>query len=236
MTDTKKKKNPRAVSPAGLFLFPKLRTPDTKFNKDGLFSVDLVLEPAEAEVFIKSLQRDHDLAIAEGQTQYAGLKPAFKANHPFQANPFYVLEYDDKEQPTGRIIVKFKATAVFTVKGKNGEAERVNRTIAVYDSRGNVLPPSVDVWSGSMGRVAFSYFPYFVSGTGAAGLSLRLESVRVLKLMTRGAADPFGAPEDGFEYHAAANDNDDRAADTTPDYRTDGEQGGDDEDDARSLY
>lgn len=221
----KKKKLPKAVSPVGTFQFPKLRVPDTKFNADGVYSVDLILEEDAADTFIKALHPAFEAAIAEGKAAYAELKPAQRAKHAFTANDFYSLEYDDTEQPTGRVIVRFKAAAAFTVKRKDAEPERVVRTIPVYDAKGNLIPPSVEIWGGTRGRVAFVYFPYFVNGTGAAGLSLRLDSVQVLSLRTRGESGFAGSgfdAEDGFVYERS----DDTAADTTPDYAADGDQGG----------
>jgi hypothetical protein len=84
-----------------------------------------------------------------------------------------------------------------------------NRKIALFDAKGKPILKIESVWGGSEVKVSYEASPYFIPGTGAAGLKLRLNAVQILKLVSGGNRDAgaygFGE-EDGFDGSSVAAD------------------------------
>jgi hypothetical protein len=118
----------------------------------------------------------------------------------------YKDETDEAGNETGRVIVNFKQNA--EIKSKlTGEVTKV--VIPQFDAKGKSLPKTLAVFGGSLIKVSFSTRPYLVDSSNAAGVSLDLGAVQVLKLVTKGqrSADSFGfGAEDGYEYEAAPDE------------------------------
>lgn len=192
MTEVKKAKLPRMTSPIGIARYPWLTKPDTKFDADGVYKVDLILPKNEdTEKFLSVLKAKADEAFEEAK------KKAKNPSAVVQVVPFED-EYDDKQAPTGNVLVRFKTKAKF--KGKDGST-RI-QSVSLFDSKGH--PAVVEsVYAGSVIRVNFVPVPYFVAGTRSAGISLRMNAVQILKLVSAGgggSASQFGfTEEEGWE-------------------------------------
>lgn len=211
----KKHKNPSFTSPRGVFRYPALSKPDygnEEFPKpDGEFKVQLILDAATAQPLLDKIQPLYDAAIAEGEEKFKGLKvEQRKKLKELKVNDLYAPEYDrETEEETGNLIFKFAMVA----SGKNQKGEEWSRKPALFDAKGKPLPKTAPaIWGGSEGKVSFEAVPYFISGTGAAGLKLRLQAAQVIELVSGGQRDAgaygFGA-EDGYE----ASDETEEAAD-----------------------
>ncbi|UHX60257.1 single-stranded DNA-binding protein [Ralstonia phage vRsoP-WF2] len=225
----KKQRNPSFTSPRGIARYPALNKPDygnEQFPKpDGEYKVQLILSEAEAQPLIEKLQPLYDAAIEEGKAKFKELKvEQRKKLGALKENDLYATEYDQEtEEPTGNLIFKFTMQA----GGKNKKGEPWSRKPALFDAKGKPLPKNAPaIWGGSEVKVSFEAAPYFIPGTGAAGLKLRLQAAQVLELVTGGqrSADAYGfGAEDGYE----ADDNNEEG-DEAPD--TDGKSGsGEDE-------
>lgn len=211
--DHKKRKFKQAVTPVGTFKFPKLVEPDygTKDypNPNGAYSVRLVM-PADDEMtkrFIASLQPEYAAALAEADEAFSKLKiETRKKLKSVTQNPLFTELFDkETEQPTGEIEFKFSMAASGVYGDKHPKkGQKWTAKPHLFDAKGNrmVNPPAI--WGGTTGRVSFEMRPYFINGTGAAGLSLRLVGVQIIELRTAGerTADSlgFGAMDGGYEY------------------------------------
>lgn len=201
---TKKTSAPQFVTPKGTFRYPALTKPDfgnDQFPKpNGEYKVQLILSEAEAQSLIEKLQPLYDAAISEGQAKFKELKvEQRKKLGELKQNDLFATEYDqDTEEPTGNLIFKFTmmASGISKKDGKKWE-----RKPAVFDAKGKPLK-DVSIWGGTEGKIAFECNPYFIPGTGAAGLKLRLKAAQIINLVSGGGGNSgsFGfGEEEGYE-------------------------------------
>ena len=161
------------TTPKGIAKYPWLSKPDTKFNEEGEYKVNLILSKEDAAPIIEQI----NAAFAEN------VKAEVKKNKGKDiktANPPYMDEVDDDDKPTGNIIIKFKSKAAYPP--------------AIFDAKGNVMKES-NIWGGSEIRVNGSIAPYYVKLIGA-GVAIRLRAVQVIQYV-EGSANPerFGFEE-----------------------------------------
>lgn len=188
---TKKKITNFVVGPATA-RFPKLDQPyyydkalkksvadPTGSNKGSALTVELVMSEQDAAPLIAQIR---------GVAEEAGLDLDEVKNWP------YSKEKDkDTKKPTGNIVFKLK---------KHGTTRdgAVNR-VTFVDGKMHILPKGFRLTSGSTVR-ANGYYAVFSELGG--GVSMRLDSVQVLKLVQREAnLAGFGAVEDGYEFDAS---------------------------------
>lgn len=198
---------PKYNTPKGRARYPHLNKPDTRFDDDGVYKVDLIVAREDAEELIEYLEgiRDEkfDQLDATKQKQYS------KA-------PVCEAELDDAGDETGNVIFKTKLPAI----GKNNKTgETWTREPKLFDSFGRpVDPDDVQIWSGSTLIVAGKVMPYAMGSTKMVGVSLKCEGVQIVELVTGGnaTAESFGftAQDDGFSFEdddapAARRDDDD---------------------------
>jgi hypothetical protein len=176
-----------SFSPKGTARWPKLREPDRKFNKDGEYSTQLILEQgAETDAYIAALDETHALAVAAVKT--ANGKPdAAEYTKPWHK------ELGDDGMATGGWIVKYKLKAL--IRPKNGNAP-FSKSVAVVDAKGKAFT-NADVGAGSTIRCKSEMFPWFTATMGA-GVTMQLVAVQVIDLVTNDVASGFDI-EDGFE-------------------------------------
>lgn len=193
-------------------VFPHLHAPDTKFDADGHWKTK---GRTDDEDFIAFLDRLNDAAyelyLEDAASRAKGSKTARmkKAKAKIQKGPPpYTLELDDETgEETGFYLVgEFKMKAA----GTRNDGTRWTRKPAIYDAHMQGVKVGLKIGSGSVIRISFEPYPYWMSGRGT-GISTRLEAVQVISLETWGGRDAesfgFGAEEDGF----AAEDADDEA-------------------------
>ena len=140
---------PTITTPVGVALYPWLSKPDTEYNKDGEYKVNLVLSKKEAQPIIDTINE----VFAEN------LKDELKKQKKKTiktANPPYADELDDDGKATGNVIFKFKSKAAYKP--------------AIFDANGETLIDT-QIWGGSEIRVNAALYPYFVStiGEGSEG-------------------------------------------------------------------
>ncbi|MTD92898.1 DUF2815 family protein [Hyphomicrobium sp. xq] len=213
MAEAKKAKRPLVTTPKGRFKFPHLIVPDTKYDKDGKFHVQLVLDEKSAAPLIKQFAPEHKAAIASAKEEYDEMaaeaeKLKKKMKVLFNPQDFFTSEVEDGE-PTGNVVFTFGTKAKLTVKDKSGKDRVIQRVIPVFDAKGQRINGSdLSIWGGTLGKVSFFAQPYFIPGSGLAGLSFRLAAVQVIELVSGGgrSAGGFGfGQEDGFEYEPKDN-------------------------------
>lgn len=177
------------VTPAGIAVWPRLNSPDTKFDEDGVYKVDLVLGAEESEELRESLtQIAKENYQAELKKTTDGKKKA--ALKKFELQLPFTEEVDEDGEETGNFVFKFKTKA----KDKKGNAKK----LPLVDAKKKPLGEFVG--SGSTIKVAFFPKGYIMTGTKKYGTTLYLNAVQVLDLVASGAggANAFDE-EDGFE-------------------------------------
>jgi hypothetical protein len=211
MTEQKQKRElVKAVSPKATFRYPKLSEPDfgnEQYPKpNGEYSVQLLLSAEEAKPLIDKLQPVHDKAVSEGQIAFDNLGVAQrKKMKELTVNALFTEEFDkETEEPTGNVIFKIKMTA----SGKNKKTGKPwSRKPTLFDAKGQVMKTAPQIWGGSIGKVSFEAAPYFITGTGTAGVSFYLNAVQIIELRSGGGGDAashgFGE-EEGFAYEEAS--------------------------------
>jgi hypothetical protein len=209
----KKPKNFSSTTPKGTFRYPALDKPDygnEQFPKpNGSYKVQLILSQEAAEPLLAKLQPIFDKAIADGKVEFSKLKvEARKKLKELQVNDLFTPEYDkETEEETGNIIFKFEMAA----SGKNQKGETWSRKPAIFMASGKPMLKVPPIWGGTEGRVSFEAAPYFIPGTGAAGLKLRLSAVQIIDLVSGGQRDAgaYGfEAEEGYEASEAAAEDD----------------------------
>lgn len=233
-----------AQTPVGVFKFCHLNKPDTKFNAAGEFNVSVVLDGEDAAVkrMLATLEKAHAKAVAAGEEGWAEIpaatkrKMAAKGVKELTALPFYEDEYDENDQPTGNIIMRFKTKAAFEDRKTGVMTEKV---IPFIDGKGQVIPNNKRplVYGGTTGRVDFTDRPYFIPAQGTCGLSMYLNKVQIAKLVSSGGGG-FDALDDSdfdgseLEERTDTGGGQRGGSDDSLDDDLDGDLGGNDQDGA----
>jgi len=212
-----KSKRVRITTPKGIAKFPRLSSPDTKFNPDGEYRVTLLLDPEKDKEFLDELDAMADAAVQKAQEENKKYRKVMQRQEP------YKMELDQDGEETGKVEVKFKMRA--HVKSKDGK--EYSFAPALFDAQGKPIDPAkINIGGGSIIRVNFTPNPYFVAATKAVGISLQLNAVQVLELVqyNGGDAASFGfEQEEGFsvdDIDSTVDDNDDFTDDADDDSDT----------------
>lgn len=176
----------RLTTPKGYAQYPYLKDPDTKFNPDGDYKVNLAMDDNEAtSKLITKLQQiledfyDNDEEVAKAVAK--GRKVVLSD----------IYERDEE----GRIVLKFKQKAKITKKS----GEKIDIKLPQFDSRGKPMQ-GANIGRDSVIKVNFSVRPYYLPTTKTCGLSLRPVAVQVIKLIEftgGGSAESYGFNDEG---------------------------------------
>jgi len=165
-------KHIRHTTPEGIASYPWLNKPDTKFDPDGVYKCNILIESDKAKSVISAIDKAYDQNVinVKEETGKSKIKPADK--------PYVIGSKDDPIVAPGQVMFKVKCKA----KIKDTEVRP-----HVVDSKGTQLV-GTDIYGGSKVRVCMDLVPYYVSTTGA-GITLRLIGVQVLELQDAPAPD-----------------------------------------------
>ncbi len=214
----KKKRNPKFTSPAVEFKYPKLTKVDygtEKYpKKDGEYSVTARVKKGseEHDWFVEKFGDMHKEAVANGRAEFKKL-PAKEQKRlkELQVNDLLSEEYDkETDKPTGYLLAKIKMKASGVSKK---DKTPWTRKPALFDAKGKPLKSGVQIWGGTIGKVAFEASPYFIEGSGQAGVSFYLDAAQVIELKSgnRDASDYGFGSEDGYD---GADDEDNPGVDS----------------------
>ena len=168
----------KTFTPAkGIAYYPYISAPDTKFDEQGHYKVNLCLSEADAQPVIELIKQ----TVVEGIKALKKDKPNMEIK---QAPLPFSKEVDDDGNPTGNVIIKFKSKAAYKP--------------AVFDSKGNMMTKS-NIYGGSELKVNGSC-AFFHTAMIGAGVSIRLRAVQVIQYVEGASgANKFGFDEvDGF--------------------------------------
>jgi len=212
-----KRKKVLNVTPIGVAVWPHLHSPDTKFDKDGVYRVQLAYgaESAEAKKLVSMIDAWVVKAIeAENEQRVKDEKKPLVGKQIKYADLPYKMELNDEGEETGRMLFNFKLKA----KGKTREGEVFERKVALYLKGGAPLPKDKKIGGGSHLQVSYEANPFYTGGLGA-GVSLRMEAVMVHELVEWAQRDASGY---GFDVDDTA----------TPTAGESSEEGGDGDDES----
>ena len=194
-------------SPKGKAMWAKVVMPDTKFDPDGVYEINLVMDEDDPEC--KEWCADLEAMVEERVQQEIEENGAkFKKmpdGRPLTALPMKEVEDQDGNE-TGELSFKFKLKAV----GKNRKGETYTRRPLVVDAKGNpivkldsegkVLNGDFKIGNNSVVRCHYVPMPYYMASTRTVGVSLQLKAVQVINLVEFGGSGFDFDEEDGFEY------------------------------------
>lgn len=206
MAETKEKapKRERLITPKGVAVYPRLATPDTKFNPEGVYSLRLRMSEEDAAEMMADLdaraQASFDKAVAAngGKTfkLVKGKKVELEKNDPY----IRVLD-EDGETETGEIEFSFSMKA--TYKDKDGKVHK--RKPGLADGKGKELKKAPNIYGGSIVKVNYTPSEYQINT--AAGVKLYLNAVQILTLVSGGGGNMGFGAEDDADYTYEEDDN-----------------------------
>jgi len=171
------------TTPKGKAVWPRIDTPDTKFDEDGVYSCKLHVSEGEFKAFEAIVKPKLDAAYKEECSRQGKDKIRMAASSPLRIN----------DEGDHEIYAKQKAKAHTKTKGT------LEFTIAAVDSQGKKIDMP-KIGSGSTLKMAVEVNTWFVPSQGF-GYTLRLRAVQVLDLIEYGGGDSsfgFGAEADGY--------------------------------------
>ena len=181
----------------GKALWAKVFEPDTKFDANGIYSVNVLIPEAEAVELCEYLDGVVQQRYAEEVKAKPKLKNGLSTKTPYEP------EYDQNGDPTGNIEFKLKLKA--KVQARDGST--YNQKPIVVDAKRNPMPnDNTNVGNGSLIKVAYEPIPYMMASTKQVGVSLRLKGVQILELVEYGNGASMFDEEDGYVSEAVAKD------------------------------
>jgi len=190
---SKKPKLARYVTPTGVAQYPHLKKPDTKFNPDGEYKVNLELNAEDASEILSFLDGHMADSLEKAKEENAG-KKIKSADAPYSV-----------DENTGKVTIRFKLKAKVTPK--NGEP--FEQRVAIFDAKGSPMTSAPNIGGGTKLKVSYEVMPFYTSLIGA-GISLRVRAVQIIELVeySSAGAGAYGfGEEDGYEADTTANDN-----------------------------
>lgn len=174
----------------GTAMWAKVFEPDTKFNPDGDYSINIQMPVADAADMSEQLDQ-----IVQAKFNEA-IKEDPRLKNTLTTQPVCQTVYDrDTGDDTGNVEFKFKLKA----KVRKRDGSTYEQAPAVLDSKKVPMGKDTLVGNGSKVKVAFEPIPYVMPSTKKAGVSLRLKAVQVIDLVEYGnSATSVFDEEDGY--------------------------------------
>ena len=176
------------TTPVGKAVYPKLVTPDTKFNPDGVYTCKLIVNEDEFKSFQAQLkplvdQEYQKFCVAKGKQNLP------RANEPVRINAEGEYEINTKQ--------------VSKTTTKSGET--IEFKVALFDAEVKPITDEPNIGSGS--RIKLSVQPYFwhVPSQGF-GYTLRLKAAQILELVEYNNSGHGFSKESGFTQGESFNE------------------------------
>lgn len=173
----------------GNALWAKVFEPDTKFDPNGTYSIQVTIPEEEAAGICEYL----DKVVQERFDEEVKAKPKMKNSLSTKAG--YEPHYDKDGNETGLVEFRFKLKA----KVQTRDGSLYDQKPIVVDAKRNPMDSNNLIGNGSIVKVAFEPVPYVMASTKQVGVSLRLKGVQVIELVEygNGGASMFDE-EEGF--------------------------------------
>lgn len=174
----------------GKALWAKIFEPDTKFDPNGIYSIDLIIPETEAQELCEYLDSVVQKRFDEEVKEYPKKKATLSTKPPYET------DFDEDGNETGNLKFRFKLKA----KGQTRDGREYEQKPAVVDAKRKPMPNEASIGNGSIVKVAYEPIPYVMASTKQVGVSLRMKAVQIIDLVEYGggAASVFD-DEDGYE-------------------------------------
>lgn len=185
------------LSPFGIAIHPWLNKPDTKFNKDGVYKLDLRLDGPEATALKEQVEAAANAAYEayfEDDSERGGKSIPVKDRKNWKVYLPFEVDEDDQGNPTGYIVFTFKQNA--KIKLKDGTVKDIIVPIKDASGKKAVHKP---VFGGSELRVMFTFRDIPMKSLKQVGVQLALAQVQVKNLKTSGQGGPDFDQVEGYE-------------------------------------
>jgi len=194
-----KRESVKFITPTGVAIYPKLHKPDTKFKKEGQYSVKLRLAPdAIPAETVEKLEALRDSQVEKSKAELTAAKKGGKVK-TLKVRDLFSSELDAEGNETGNIIINAKMTASGISK-KDGKPW--TRSPLVFDAKRKAMKPVPFIYGGSELKVAVESVAYYSAKDNEVGVSFYLEAVQVIKLVKgsgeRSAANIGFGEEEGY--------------------------------------
>ena len=168
------------TTPKGTAVYPRIDTPDTKFNSEGVYSCKLHVDEGDFNTFALKVadivDREYD---AECSVKGKKLKKA-------ESSPVRITADGDFELYAKQVAQRQTKKGLLTF------------TVPVFDSKGSRIETAPAIGSGSTLKLSTEVYTWF-SDLQGFGYTLRLKAVQLLDLVEYGNNSyGFSAEEDGY--------------------------------------
>ncbi len=161
------------VTPIGIIEDPKIHQPNTKFEPEGTYSLQLRLSGNDAKEFATFLDIKLIESIEAAELNNVGVTVK-QANLPYA--------WDEKD-----LLVTFRMKA----SGVNKKGIAWTRKPRIFNSDLLPLEITTEIGIGSKVIVSFTPEPFFTIWIGA-GISMMLEAIQVIRLVTVIPSNEYG--------------------------------------------
>lgn len=184
----KKTKKVIIVTPKGSLVWPYLLKPDSYQGKER-YKATIKLSREDAASLIKA---------CDEKLEWQKQRDAFEAGGTVEYEEGEYLPYT-VDETTGTV----SFDTAMNRFGKVGKPDQFEQRPAVFDARGQVIPNTVEIYTGSLAKLRVEVFSWSLDN-GKVGVSLRLLAAQVFELADRDAersADDYGfsAEEEGYD-------------------------------------
>lgn len=189
-----KKSYPTLITtPFGSSLWAHLIEPDTKFNPEGDFKINLKVPADEAKGLMDQIIAEQEKALVAFKEEAKADGKTAKAIDKIKLSDIVPFEEDDEDE--NLVVFKFKRKASYI----NDKGEQLHFDVPLVDATGKTIPEKSkeNPGNGSVVRVMAELIPYNMATSGV-GISLRLKKVQIKELVKFSSDGPgFDACEDG---------------------------------------
>jgi hypothetical protein len=167
-----KAKKPTFRTPRGTAVYPRLTTPDTKYNKHGNYKADVRVKVADAQSTIKAVQ--------EVAKKHIGKVLPLKKNACWEYEKITDEETGD-ERETGFVVFKLRVKNRMVTDKKTKQEQLWDRKPAMFSAGGKPVPRA-KVGAGSEYAVTFEIYEG-KDGDGNPIVNLQPVAVQIFKLV-----------------------------------------------------
>jgi len=180
--------NTQITTPKVRVVWANLTQPNTKFDANGVYDITVSVPDSE----MTELKGKIDTCLARAEAEY---KATYKKKPNIANSLPYKREFDKdtgEELPSWQLKVKLPAKT--TVNGVITE-----RKPTLVDSQLKPMSGAKPIGKGSIVRVNFYIYPYYVPAVGL-GISAKLQAVQVIEFQALNGGNPLRgfSTEEGF--------------------------------------
>ena len=184
---------PNFMSPTGEVLFADLYKANTKYNREGVYSVTIQVDPSTTEF---NLLREQLEALEQDYRQRRNVPDDAETRWPFEED----IHWETKK-PNGLVRLKAKLPATQR-KSLSAPAEKIR--FAACDANREKITLEAEVARGTKLRFGGESRAWYDSDKNVVYISLRFKGVQIFELVELGSGyDPDLAEETSFDFSAA---------------------------------